>query len=71
MREVPGMIASVAAQHGEWFWRPAQERLAREEAALRATGWWPGPIAHQARRELVDRAMAQLEDDNRQRDPGP
>jgi hypothetical protein len=34
--DVPGVIASVVAQHGEWFWRPVQERLAREEAALRA-----------------------------------
>jgi hypothetical protein len=43
-RDVPGMISSVAAQHGEWFWRAVQERLAREEAVLRAAGWWFGPV---------------------------
>ena len=58
MREIPRMIAAVAAQHEEWFWRLASERSAREKAALQALGWWPGPVAHDARRELVARAIA-------------
>jgi hypothetical protein len=61
MREVPCMIASVSAQHGEWFWQPTRERLAREEAALEAAGWWPGPVNPEARREMITRAMVLLE----------
>jgi hypothetical protein len=61
MREVPGIIASASAQHGEWFWQPTRERLAREEAALEAACWWPGPVNPEARREMMAQAMAFLE----------
>jgi hypothetical protein len=69
-REVPGMIASVAAQHGEWFWRPVQERLGREKAALEAAGWWPGPVNPEARGELVARAFTLMEE-RRGLEPSP
>ena len=67
MRDVPRMIAAVATQHGKWFWRPTQERLTREKAALEAAGWWPGPVALDARRKVVARALALLEERERDR----
>lgn len=60
-RDLYAMIAAVSAQHGAWFWRPERQRLAREKAALEATGWWPGPVHPEARRALVARALALLE----------
>ena len=35
MRDVPGLIAAVAAQHGEWYWRPTKERQARSRTDAR------------------------------------
>ena len=30
-RDVPRIVAAAARDHGEWFWRPSRERIAREE----------------------------------------
>jgi hypothetical protein len=67
MRDVPGMIAAVSTQHTDWFWRPTRERLAREKAALKAAGWWPGPVASDACRAIVARALALMEERERDR----
>ena len=29
--EVPQLIGAAARDHSDWFWRPANERIAREE----------------------------------------
>jgi hypothetical protein len=39
--QIPQMIAAAARDHGEWFWRPARERVAREERFWRSRGHWP------------------------------
>jgi len=43
-QDVPMIIAAATQDHGEWFWRPANERLAREERAWKARGVWPPPL---------------------------
>ena len=41
--EVPRIIGAAARDHSDWFWRPANERIAREERARRARGTLPPP----------------------------
>jgi hypothetical protein len=43
-RDVPRIITAAISEHSDWFWRPADERLAREEREWRARGIWPPPI---------------------------
>jgi hypothetical protein len=43
-RDIPEMIAAAARDHGEWFWRPAQLRIEREERFWRRRGIWPPPM---------------------------
>lgn len=54
------IVASVSTEHGEWFWRPVRERLAREEYAMRKLGWWPGPLAWDERRRVAEAAVARV-----------
>lgn len=61
LREPGWMIATVATQHGEWFWRPVKARLEHEEAALRWAGQWPGPLPQEERRRVAATAMAAME----------
>lgn len=42
-RQVGEMVASVSAQHGAWFWGPAERWVAEGEAWWRARGIWPPP----------------------------
>jgi hypothetical protein len=49
-RDVPKIIAAATREHSDWFWRPARERLAREEGEWRARGIWP-PIGARGRLE--------------------
>ena len=41
--DIPQIVAAASRDHGDWFWRPVRERLAREEAWWRARGIWPPP----------------------------
>ena len=34
--EVPRIIGAAARDHSDWFWRPANERIAQEERGWRA-----------------------------------
>jgi hypothetical protein len=43
-RDVPRIIGAVTREHSEWFWKPARERLEREERAWKARGVWPPPL---------------------------
>jgi hypothetical protein len=43
-QDVPRIIAAATRDHSEWFWRPARERIAREEHEWKARGIWPPPI---------------------------
>ena len=61
MMETGWMIATVAMQHGEWFWRPVKAYYAREEAALRFTGQWPGPLPMEERRRMAAVAMVAMD----------
>ena len=47
-QDVPRIIAAASAEHGDWFWRPARERIAREEAWWKARGIWPPPLNRSA-----------------------
>ncbi|MBB3900112.1 hypothetical protein [Roseococcus suduntuyensis] len=58
--DVARIIARVASDHGEWFWRPVMERLEREEYAMRKLGWWPGPRAWDERRRVAEAAVARV-----------
>ena len=41
--DIPSIVAAATLDHGEWFWCPMRERIAREEAWWRARGVWPPP----------------------------
>ncbi len=41
---IPEMIGAAARDHSEWFWRPQNERLEREERWLKHCGMWPPPL---------------------------
>ncbi len=41
--DIPQIVAAASRDHGDWFWRPVRERIAREEAWWRARGIWPPP----------------------------
>ena len=41
--DIPSIVAAASRDHGDWFWRPVRERIAREEAWWRARGIWPPP----------------------------
>jgi hypothetical protein len=43
-QDVPQIIAAATRDHTDWFWRPARERLAREEREWKARGLWPPPL---------------------------
>lgn len=43
-QDVPQIIGAATRDHSDWFWRPACERIAREEREWRARGIWPPPI---------------------------
>jgi hypothetical protein len=43
-QDVPQIIGAATREHSEWFWRPAKERLERQERAWRARGVWPPPL---------------------------
>ncbi len=59
-KDVTRIIASVASDHGEWFWRPVWERLEREEYAMRKLGWWPPPKPWDERRRVAEAAIARV-----------
>ena len=40
-QDVPQIIAAATQEHSDWFWRPAKERLERQERAWKARGIWP------------------------------
>lgn len=40
---IPKMLGAAARDHGEWFWRPTERRLARDERWMKACGMWPPP----------------------------
>ncbi|WP_270934430.1 hypothetical protein [Falsiroseomonas oryzae] len=42
------IISAAARDHGEWFWRPVRERLAREERYMRSIGMWRPPLDRSA-----------------------
>ena len=42
-RDVALIVAAAARDHPDWFWRPARERIAREERWWKARGVWPPP----------------------------
>ena len=42
-RDVVLIVAAVARDHPDWLYRPARERIAREEAWWKARGVWPPP----------------------------
>jgi hypothetical protein len=42
--DVPAIIAAATQEHGTWFWRPARERLERQERAWKARGIWPSSL---------------------------
>jgi hypothetical protein len=44
-QDVPQIIAAATQEHSDWFWRPARERLERQERAWRARGIWPPPLS--------------------------
>ena len=60
-KEAAWMIATISVQHSEWFWRPCRRYHERAEAALRFTCQWPGPLAAEDRRQMIVRAMANME----------
>ena len=41
--EVPRIIGAASQEHSDWFWRPANERIAQEERR-KARDVWPLPI---------------------------
>lgn len=41
--EVMLMVAAAARDHPDWFWKPLEERLAREECFWRSRGIWSPP----------------------------
>ena len=41
--EVPRIVSAAARDHGDWFWRPVRERIAREERWWKARSIWPPP----------------------------
>ena len=43
VKDVPAIVAAATQQYSEWFWRPAKERLERQERAWKARGIWPPP----------------------------
>ncbi len=43
-QDVPLIIAAATREHSDWFWRPANDRIAREERAWKARGIWPPPL---------------------------
>ena len=50
----------MSRDHTEWFWRPARQRGEREEAALRALGWWPPPNHWEERWRLSEEAVRRV-----------
>jgi hypothetical protein len=42
-QDVPRIIGAATRDHSDWFWRPACERIAREEREWKAQGIWPPP----------------------------
>ena len=42
--DVPAIIGAATQEHSHWFWRPARERLERQECAWKARGIWPPPL---------------------------
>lgn len=46
--DIPLMVSAAARDHGEWFWRPARERVDREERFWRSRGIWPLPLDRRA-----------------------
>ena len=42
-RDVPLIVSAAARDHPDWFWRPARERIAREERWWKTRGVWPPP----------------------------
>ncbi len=42
--DVPKIITAVVSRHAEWFWRPVQARIEREERYWRGRGIWPPPM---------------------------
>ena len=42
-RDVVLVVSAAARDHPDWFWRPARERIAREERWWKARGVWPPP----------------------------
>jgi hypothetical protein len=43
------ILAVVRREHPDWFWRPARERIERQEAHWKGRGIWPPPLAWSAR----------------------
>jgi hypothetical protein len=47
-RDVPLIVSAAVRDHGDWFWRPCRERIAREEAWWKARGVRPPPMDRSA-----------------------
>lgn len=62
--EVMTYLAAAIRDHGEWFWRPVRQRMAREEAAMRKLGWWPPPKSWAEERAVAKEALRRVYGDS-------